>query len=339
MDLSLGDTRMIIDACLEHGLLRNECAYVLATAYHETAHQMRPVREYGGEKYLKSKPYYPYVGMGYVQLTWKANYEKAGKKLGVDFVKHPKYLLDPKYSAPILVIGMKEGWFTGKKLSDYIDLHRSDFTGARKIVNGTDKARLIADIAIRYNSLLLAEGYGVEPADAPSPLPAPQQPAKPQTPPAAKSALPIEPGKVIVLPPDNTAERRPQPTRPTSTPISAGPSPAKMQSGRHGRSWATPCARSFTSPPDPLARCFGWRASFVERKVTMWTRIKAFFSDSETIFWARLQAFIGVVAGIVTYVDPAVLQPIIPGDWFPVFLVINGVLTEFLRRRRAEDLR
>lgn len=70
----------------------------------------------------------------------------------------------------------------------------------------------------------------------------------------------------------------------------------------------------------------------------MWTRIKKFFSSSETIFWARLQAAIGVVATVVTYVDPQILSPIIPGEWFLSFLVINGVLTEFLRRRRAEDL-
>ncbi|RWB98846.1 MAG: hypothetical protein EOQ56_19115 [Mesorhizobium sp.] len=70
----------------------------------------------------------------------------------------------------------------------------------------------------------------------------------------------------------------------------------------------------------------------------MWTRIKSYFSDSETIFWARLQAVIGVVAAVVTCVDPQVLSPIIPGDWFPWFLVANGLLTEFLRRRRAEDL-
>ncbi|MBX3583542.1 MAG: hypothetical protein KF810_16780 [Rhizobiaceae bacterium] len=68
----------------------------------------------------------------------------------------------------------------------------------------------------------------------------------------------------------------------------------------------------------------------------MWSRIKKFFADSETIFWARLQAFIGVVAVIVTYVDPQVLAPVIPSDWFPAFLVVNGVLTEFLRRRRAD---
>ncbi|PAQ06784.1 hypothetical protein [Mesorhizobium temperatum] len=70
----------------------------------------------------------------------------------------------------------------------------------------------------------------------------------------------------------------------------------------------------------------------------MWTRIKSYFSDSETIFWARLQAAIGVVAAVVTYVDPQVLAPLIPSEIFPWFLVINGLLTEFLRRRRAEDL-
>ena len=105
MDLARGDTRMIIDACIDHGLLRNQCAYVLATAYHETAHTMKPVREYGGEAYLRAKKYYPYVGMGYVQLTWKENYEKAGKRFGVDFVKHPKYLLKPEYANSVALAG------------------------------------------------------------------------------------------------------------------------------------------------------------------------------------------------------------------------------------------
>jgi hypothetical protein len=66
----------------------------------------------------------------------------------------------------------------------------------------------------------------------------------------------------------------------------------------------------------------------------MWNRIKAFFSDSETIFWARIQAALGAVALILTYVEPTVLAPIIPSEWFPGFLVANGIATEFLRRRR-----
>lgn len=167
MNLNLGDTQLIIQECKARGLLRNQTAYVLATAYWETARTMKPVREYGGEKYLRSKPYFPYVGMGYVQLTWRANYEKASKKLGVDFVQHPKKLLEPKYAAPILVLGMKEGWFTGKKLSDYITLQRSNFIDARRIVNGTDRAYEIADFAQQYDKDLIEVGYGVEGTEKP----------------------------------------------------------------------------------------------------------------------------------------------------------------------------
>ena len=165
MNLTLGDTRLIIAACKKEGLLRNQAAYVLATAYHETARTMKPVREYGGETYLKKKAYYPYVGMGYVQLTWLANYQKASKKLGVDFVKNPRLLLKAEYAAPILVIGSRDGWFTGKKLADYITLSRSDFTGARKIINGTDRAKAIAELAIGYDALLKQDGYGETPAE------------------------------------------------------------------------------------------------------------------------------------------------------------------------------
>lgn len=70
----------------------------------------------------------------------------------------------------------------------------------------------------------------------------------------------------------------------------------------------------------------------------MWQRIKRFFKDSETIFWARLQAALGVIGAVVTYVDPTVLQPIIPDQYFPWLLVANGLLTEYLRRRREGGL-
>lgn len=177
MDLNLGDTRLIIAACKKRGLLRNQAAYVLGTSFHESAHTMKPVREYGGETYLRSKPYYPFVGMGYVQLTWERNFKKASDKLGVDFVKNPRLLLDPKYAAPVLVIGMAEGWFTGKSLSNYITLSASDFVGARRIINGTDKADLIAGYAKQYDTLLLSEGYGL--AQTATPAPAAPSPAAP----------------------------------------------------------------------------------------------------------------------------------------------------------------
>lgn len=162
INLTLGDTQLIINVAKNKGLLRNELAYVLATAYHETAHTMKPVREYGGETYLKSKKYYPYVGMGYVQLTWLRNYQKAAKLMGVDFVKNPRLLLEPKYASVILVQGMVEGWFTGHRLNDFMTLTMSNYKHARQIVNGMDKADLIAKYAREYEALLLATGYGVD---------------------------------------------------------------------------------------------------------------------------------------------------------------------------------
>lgn len=174
VDLNHGDTRLIIAECAKAGLLRNQAAYVLATAFWESARTMKPVREMGGEKYLRTKKYYPYVGMGYVQLTWKANYERASKELGVDFVAAPKKLLEARYAAPILVIGMRDGWFTGKKLLDYITLRKSNFRDARRIVNGTDKAAEIAAFARDYDKALEAEGYGVQPEPAPQPTPRPE---------------------------------------------------------------------------------------------------------------------------------------------------------------------
>ena len=71
----------------------------------------------------------------------------------------------------------------------------------------------------------------------------------------------------------------------------------------------------------------------------MWDRIKSFFKHSETIFFARLQMLIGAAAVAVTYVDPAVFQPVLGAQWFPWFLVANGLATEYLRRRRDEDMK
>jgi hypothetical protein len=33
-----------------------------------------------------------------------------------------------------------------------------------------------------------------------------------------------------------------------------------------------------------------------------------------------------------------VIAPVLPAEWFPYLVTANGVLTEYLRRRRAEDL-
>lgn len=41
-------------------------------------------------------------------------------------------------------------------------MSRSNFVGARRIVNWTDKASLIAGYAREYDAQFLAEGYGVD---------------------------------------------------------------------------------------------------------------------------------------------------------------------------------
>lgn len=174
MNLGLGDTQLIISECKKQKLPLNDVAYILATAYHESAHTMKPIEEMGGLKYLKSKKYYPYYGRGYVQLTWDYNYKKAGLKFGVDFIKNPNLLLQAKYAIPILITGMVEGWFTGKKLRDYIDtidesdaLDKIEFEGGRRIINGTDKKVLIAGHALQYEKDLKNAGYGLNSPEKP----------------------------------------------------------------------------------------------------------------------------------------------------------------------------
>jgi hypothetical protein len=167
MNLTLGDTQIIIKEAKGYGLLRNQLAYVLATSYWETARTMKPVKEAYWVKNAeawrrKNLRYYPWYGRGYVQLTWEANYIKASQKLGMDLTTNPDKVMEPVASAKILVHGSAEGWFTGKKLSDYITIKKSDFINARRVINGTDKARAIADIAKDYDAALKAIGYGDE---------------------------------------------------------------------------------------------------------------------------------------------------------------------------------
>lgn len=161
LNLSIGDTQLLINEANRQGILRNQLAYVLATVYHETAFTMKPIKERGGLRYLKSKKYYPYFGRGYVQLTWDYNYKKAGIQEGIDFIKNPDLLLVPKYAIPICITGMREGWFTGKKLSDYMTLQKSDFENARRIINKLDAYQKIATYARQYDFLLIAAHYGM----------------------------------------------------------------------------------------------------------------------------------------------------------------------------------
>ena len=162
----------IIDQWNETGFTNRQwLAYALATAFHETAFTMQPIREFGrgkGKKYGTT-----YYGRGYVQLTWLVNYRKASQHLGIDFVKNPDLVMDPENAAYIMFQGMADGWFTGKEFADYISAGNRDYYNARRIINGTDKAGEIADYAIRFEAALDAAAVA---GDTPKPIPAPTPP-------------------------------------------------------------------------------------------------------------------------------------------------------------------
>lgn len=151
-------------------------AYILATVFHETAQTMEPVRETLASTDAKAKERLtkawkagklPHVkrdywssgffGRGYVQLTHAENYRKAQEKTGAGLVANPSLALDPDIAAVILIRGMMEGWFTGKKLGDYIYGSSAHYVGARRIVNGADRAVLISDHAEAFERAIAAD--------------------------------------------------------------------------------------------------------------------------------------------------------------------------------------
>lgn len=146
-------------------------AYALATAYHETAQTMQPVeevgkgvgRDYGAVDAETGKIYY---GRGFAQLTWRENYAKLGRRLGLDLVRKPELALEPKNAARILYEGMIEGLFAGCALDDFFSARDDDWRGARCIINGRDRAGPISEYALAFRAALRhrKDSSGVFPA-------------------------------------------------------------------------------------------------------------------------------------------------------------------------------
>lgn len=156
-----------------------QLAYILATVYHETAKTMKPIREYGNNAYffrmydkLGDRPKVAaslgntevgdgvkYSGRGFVQITGRNNYKNMGRILGLPLLENPDLAMEPYISAKILIEGMMKGKslygdFTGKSLDDYINQEKTDFINARRIINGTDCAKIIAGYAEKFLSAL-----------------------------------------------------------------------------------------------------------------------------------------------------------------------------------------
>lgn len=129
-------------------------AYILATVFHETNQTFQPVEEKGkGKGRPYSKPHTNgkvYFGRGYVQITWWHVYKKVGDAIGVDLYNNPELALVPEIALKITFEGMQKGLFTTRKLSQYINEEEINFKEARRVINGMDRAELIAGYAEKF---------------------------------------------------------------------------------------------------------------------------------------------------------------------------------------------
>lgn len=166
------------------GLPIRHRAYVMATAWHETAATMQPITERGGKTYFNKYDAgtkigsalgntvkgdgFMFRGRGYVQITGRRNYAKASHIVGVDLVASPDRALEARIAGQIIIAGMRDGWFTGKRMADY-----ADFKSMRRVVNGTDKAAMIAGYAETFLAALqkLPDRVSVAPAPVTPPKP------------------------------------------------------------------------------------------------------------------------------------------------------------------------
>lgn len=149
-------------------------AYMLGTTHHETGRTMQPVREtfakddataisrldaaFRAKKLTFVKtPYWrrdadgkSWLGRGYVQLTFKTNYERMSKLCEVDLTTDPTRAMQPEAALQIMFVGMREGSFSGKKLGQFFNGKTEDWRSARRIINGLERADLVATHAKKY---------------------------------------------------------------------------------------------------------------------------------------------------------------------------------------------
>lgn len=151
----------------------NHIGYIIGTVSGESA--FRPQQERRANPriepilYERQNRYWHtgYFGRGYIQITWRDNYERLGRRIGIGdrLVTNPSLALDPDIASHITIVGMVEGLFCvdtrfpqprpRARLSLY-DLPDGsfDFLNARRIVNLMDKAETFASYGRWYANVL-----------------------------------------------------------------------------------------------------------------------------------------------------------------------------------------
>ena len=145
----------LIDALDERNLPAEFKAYILATAFYETD-GFRSLIEYASGKAYEGRKDLGnthrgdgqrFKGRGYVQITGRRNYADWAKRLGVNILGNPSLVTNLKYATTIIIDGMLEGTFTGKSLKNFFTADKKDWIQARRVVNGLDRAGIIATYA------------------------------------------------------------------------------------------------------------------------------------------------------------------------------------------------
>jgi putative chitinase len=138
--------------------------------------QTKKGRELGND--TPEEGYY-YAGQGYPQTTGESNFEKAEIALRRDYPEiiadferrtgkvfdltvgdqpndegDPANMMDPAIAYATMSYGMRTGMFTGHKNSEYATSNPPNYRGWRRVINGTDKAQLIAGYATKFEAIL-----------------------------------------------------------------------------------------------------------------------------------------------------------------------------------------
>lgn len=158
--------KFLTSAAVAAGIKGEELAQFLAQTAHES-HNFKSMIEYGDSKYFnKYEPKFAkdkktkktildpktkkpknfnstaailgndmpgdgekYKGRGYIQLTGKYNYDKAGKALGLDLVKNPQLVEKPEVAAKVAV------WFWQNRVQPKVD----DFSNTKAVTKPINK--------------------------------------------------------------------------------------------------------------------------------------------------------------------------------------------------------